>query len=631
MIYRREIDGLRALAVIPVILFHAGIKMFSGGFVGVDIFFVISGYLITSIIILEIEAGRFSILDFYERRARRILPALFLVMFSCIPFAWLWLLPHDLQDFAQSLIGVSTFVSNILFWLTSGYFETASELKPLLHTWSLAVEEQFYLFFPIFILLVWQFGKRWVSYSLIIIFIVSLLTAQWGSSIKPDATFYLLPTRGWELLTGSLIAFYMTKKDLVILNENLNQFASVLGLILILYSIFQFNKQLPFPSFYALVPTFGAGLIILCANKTTFVGKLLGHQFFVGIGLISYSANLWHQPLLAFAKYRSLKVLGDTFLILLILGTFMLAYITWKYVEAPFRSKKLLNRNQIFKFSFLGIMFFSSLGLYGHLNKGFENRFKFVSAYKGDIGHDTFHQYVSHKYHLCSPIEIANEAEKWNGFIRCMQSKQTQAANIALIGDSHAEHLFLGLADEMKNKNIVYYTKSSQPFIKNSKFNNIFNYVLANNSIDTVILSMYWIGIFDIDPKNSALEDNLTNTLKALTMSGKKVYLLDDVPRFSFKPEYCKYVVEGFNKSNCDTSKNEILKYEKKYLPILKKVATQIKGVKFVELRDELCDNKNCSMVKDGVLMYRDSNHLNILGSKFVATQIISKFPELNI
>ena len=303
MEYRREIDGLRALAVLPVILFHAGFKYFSGGFVGVDIFFVISGYLITSIILAEQEAGTFSIIRFYERRARRILPALFLVMLACLPFAWLWLLPHDMQNFSQSLIGVSAFISNILFWLTSGYFETAAELKPLLHTWSLAVEEQYYLFFPVFLVLTWHIGKRWILFFLSIVFLISLLAAQWGSALKPDATFYLLPTRGWELLIGAFIAFYFTKKDRTILSKNLNEAGGLLGLALIIYAIFKFDNQLPFPSFYALVPTIGAGLIILCATQITFVGKLLGNKLLVGIGLISYSAYLWHQPLLAFSKY----------------------------------------------------------------------------------------------------------------------------------------------------------------------------------------------------------------------------------------------------------------------------------------------------------------------------------------
>ena len=173
MKYRREIDGLRAFAILPVILFHAGFQTFSGGFVGVDIFFVISGYLITTIIVAEKEAKTFTILNFYERRARRILPALFFVMFTCLPFAWFWLIPEDLKKFSDSLIAVTGFSSNILFWQSSGYFETSSELKPLLHTWSLAVEEQYYLFFPVFLILTWRLGKRLILFLLIFLAIIT--------------------------------------------------------------------------------------------------------------------------------------------------------------------------------------------------------------------------------------------------------------------------------------------------------------------------------------------------------------------------------------------------------------------------------------------------------------------------
>ena len=211
MDYRREIDGLRAIAVLPVILFHAGFETFSGGFVGVDVFFVISGYLITTIIIAELEQGKFSIINFYERRARRILPALFLVMLVCIPLAWFWLLPRDMQDFSQSLVAVTVFASNILFWRESGYFDTAAELKPLLHTWSLAVEEQYYVIFPLFLMSFWRLGKRWIMILLVAVFVVSLALAQWASLAKPSAAFFLLPARGWELLVGAFAAFCWLK------------------------------------------------------------------------------------------------------------------------------------------------------------------------------------------------------------------------------------------------------------------------------------------------------------------------------------------------------------------------------------------------------------------------------------
>jgi peptidoglycan/LPS O-acetylase OafA/YrhL len=264
--YRKEIDGLRAIALIPVILFHAGLQSFSGGFVGVDIFFVISGYLITSIILAEQQSGTFSLLNFYERRARRILPPLFIIMIICLPFAWIYFLPSDMREFTESLASVS---------LYSGYFETAAELKPLLHTWSLAVEEQFYLLFPIFISLTWKLGKRWIFCLLILFCMLSFTLAIWGSTNKPSATFFLLPTRGWEILIGCLIAFYLSSSTKLLKNNTtLNQSASFIGLSLIIYSFFAFDKNIPFPSIYTLVPTFGAALIIIFSNQYTLVGRI---------------------------------------------------------------------------------------------------------------------------------------------------------------------------------------------------------------------------------------------------------------------------------------------------------------------------------------------------------------------
>ena len=303
MKYRAEIDGLRALAVLPVILFHAGFEWFSGGFVGVDVFFVISGYLITTIIISEMAEGKFSIVNFYERRARRILPALFFVMAACLPFAWMWLTPPHLKDFGQSLVAVSTFSSNIHFWLESGYFDTGGELKPLLHTWSLAVEEQYYILFPIFLMLTWRLGIKWILILLSIVFFVSLGVAQWGAYNTPNAAFFLLPARAWELLVGVFAAFYL-KYNTHLKSHSLNQALSLLGFGMIVYSIISFDKATPFPSLYALIPTIGTGLLILCAVPKTFVHKLLSLKFIVGIGLISYSAYLWHQPLLVFARHR---------------------------------------------------------------------------------------------------------------------------------------------------------------------------------------------------------------------------------------------------------------------------------------------------------------------------------------
>ena len=211
MPYRADIDGLRAIAVLIVLGFHAG-GLLPGGFVGVDIFFVISGYLITSILISDLAAGRFSLLTFYERRARRILPALFFVLICCLPFAWLWMMPEQLNDFFKSIMAVGLFASNILFWQEIGYFTVAAEEMPLLHTWSLAVEEQYYVIFPLFLIVLWKMRKQLILGSLVAVTVISLVVAQWGAYNKPSATFFLLPTRVWELAIGALIAYYFLFK-----------------------------------------------------------------------------------------------------------------------------------------------------------------------------------------------------------------------------------------------------------------------------------------------------------------------------------------------------------------------------------------------------------------------------------
>jgi peptidoglycan/LPS O-acetylase OafA/YrhL len=347
--YRAEIDGLRALAVVPVILFHAGFELFSGGFVGVDVFFVISGYLITTILIEDMENNRFSLLNFYERRARRILPALFFVMLVCIPFAWMWMLPNQMKDFSQSLVAVSLFASNILFWRESGYFDAAAEEKPLLHTWSLAVEEQYYIFFPIFLILAWRFGKNRVFWMIVVMASASLLLSEWGWRNKPTANFYLAPTRAWELFAGSIAAFIVQKNGV-----QKNNFLALLGLAGIVFSIFFYDESTPFPSVYALVPVIGVVLLVLYAERETLAAKLLSTKAFVGIGLISYSAYLWHQPLFAFSRIKLLQEPSSMLMSVLALCSLLLAYFSWKFIETPFRKRGAVTRNKVFVFTVIG-------------------------------------------------------------------------------------------------------------------------------------------------------------------------------------------------------------------------------------------------------------------------------------
>ncbi|EGM78155.1 Putative acyltransferase [Rheinheimera sp. A13L] len=432
MEYRREIDGLRAVAVLPVILFHAGFNIFSGGFVGVDVFFVISGYLITTIIIAELDRGNFSLINFYERRARRLLPALFFVIFACLPFAWFYLLPQEMRGFSQSLIAVVLFASNIFFWQTSGYFEVTSELNVLLHTWSLAVEEQYYVLFPLFLMATWRFGKRWVFVLLLILLLISLFVADWASTAMPVAAFYLLPTRGWELLAGSLSAFYMSRRSLHapwVGGHYFNSLASSLGILLIAYAVLFFDKQTPFPGFYTLIPVVGSVLVILFATEKNLIGKLLGHKVFVGVGLVSYSAYLWHQPLFAFARIQSPGKSGAEVFVVLTALTLFLAYFSWRYVEQPFRNRTMINRRQVLIFSVTGSMFFMVLGFIGYKSDGFKSR----------LPPNITWQSLGAKLLATGDVCALQPVKEVEGALSCEFGDVTSSKSVFLYGDSHSQ------------------------------------------------------------------------------------------------------------------------------------------------------------------------------------------------
>jgi peptidoglycan/LPS O-acetylase OafA/YrhL len=375
MKYRAEIDGLRALAVIPVILYHADFKPFSGGYIGVDIFFVISGYLITSVILSEQKKSSFSLISFYERRTRRIFPALFVVMFACLPFAWFWMLPESIKQFSDSLIATGVFASNFFLWRTTNYFDFETELKPLIHTWSLSLEEQYYILFPLFLVLTWKLSKRYIVGFLAVIFVISLSSAHLLSVTHSSFAFYMLPARVWELLIGVFIAFYYNDINTTIHDNFIKQFASLIGLTLISYSIFAYNNQTPFPSLYTLIPTIGAGLIIIFATEKTIVGKLLRSRLFVGIGLISYSAYLWHQPIFAFSRLIISEPNNLTMIILIIFSIFM-AFLSWKFIEQPIRRKPAYFWSQkvVFLMSALIIIIFILLGWFTKIKEGFPMR-----------------------------------------------------------------------------------------------------------------------------------------------------------------------------------------------------------------------------------------------------------------
>ena len=316
---------MRAVAVVAVVLFHAGLPSFSGGYIGVDVFFVISGFLITSILLSEMERGDFSLVKFYERRARRLLPALYVVILFSIPIAWATMLPDPLENFGQSIMATVFFGNNVLLYLTSGYWDLGSEFKPLMHTWSLGVEEQFYLVFPLFLLLLWRYSRKAIFSSILVLAISSLASSIFLIEANPNANFYLLFTRLWELLAGSICAILMSK-----LSIPSNSIISTIGLLGIGTSIVLFDSQTPFPGPWALVPVVGTMAIILFGGGNTLVARLLRAKPLVGVGLISYSAYLWHQPLLALARIISREQLSQAEIAGIIVAVFVLAFLSWR-------------------------------------------------------------------------------------------------------------------------------------------------------------------------------------------------------------------------------------------------------------------------------------------------------------
>lgn len=448
MRYRKEIDGLRAVAVLPVILFHAGMEFFSGGYVGVDVFFVISGYLITTIILAEKSERRFTLANFYERRARRILPALFVVMFVCMPLAWHWMTPRELNDFAESITGVALFYSNIFFWLESGYFDTAAELKPLLHTWSLAVEEQYYLLFPLFITLTWRFGKQAMFTALALIGFASLGLAHWNAVDYPSATFYLLPTRLWELLIGSLVAFYLLDHERG--HGTRQQILSACGLVMILFAIFVFDERTPFPSLYALIPTVGTALIILFASEKTATGAFLCNRLLVGVGLISYSAYLWHQPLFAFGRLATVGEPSTQLMAALGILALFLAYLTWRFVEQPFRNKQRFDREVIFKGALAITVALSLAGFTGQYKNGDLDRYSAQQLQVlADIERLKEERRVLNRAEVCHFTEKNEDGleyflENWNCWDEDADAGLRKIP-VIVVGDSHAADIVIAL------------------------------------------------------------------------------------------------------------------------------------------------------------------------------------------
>jgi len=625
--YRREIDGLRAVAVVPVIFFHAGFALFSGGFVGVDVFFVISGYLITSIILADKEQGTFSLIHFYERRARRILPALFLVMLVCLPFAWFWLLPHDMKDFSKSLVAASMYVSNLFFWYQSGYFDTAAKFKPLLHTWSLAVEEQYYAFFPLLLMATWRLGRRYFFAAICLIAVVSLTLAEWSTIYHPNAAFFLLPTRAWELMAGGIIAFLIMYRErffqVLHSRKGINEALGLLGLLMICYAVVAFDKTIPFPGIYAIVPTVGTALIILFVSSRTTIGRLLGSRILVGIGLISYSAYLWHVPLFVFARQRSLTEPGTGTLLALSALSIILAYFSWRFVERPFRQKGRISRRRIFGYGLGGMIFFIIIGAVGSLSQGLPGlrfskktletiskvsnlrmeRFKLIR-----IGECQFNKSVGPK--------IDEFIKEWNCYDDDASNEYSKLP-VAVIGDSESADIDLSLKSSgYLPMQISGAGCSLAPSLMKNYCKKLFSSLRSRIEDDERIK---YIVLANRYTRKELTLPILKETIDYWSGFGKKLVFFTAMPEFG---NFKKRIFKRYD-GNPDI---KIVRYSERgelydYL--------RSRGVHVVSTSSIFCNSlQDCGFLdEDGRLLMTDGHHLSKTGAKIFGERLLSKDP----
>lgn len=551
MTYRAEVDGIRAIAVLSVILFHAGIAGFGGGFVGVDVFFVISGYLITGLIVSEIAEGRFNFHRFYLRRARRIMPALLFVLAATVPFAWLWLMPEDLREYLQSLLAAILSYANVHFWTKAGYFAPNSENAPLLHTWSLAVEEQFYLIVPALAVIVWRRRGR---LTLILVFavvaIASLVLSQAISFSYPTSNFFLLPSRMWELLAGGLLSFVSIKP----FAKKADALAGT-GLVMVLASVALYDAATPFPSIYTLLPVCGAAILLVFGVQGTHTAKLLATPPLVWIGRISYSAYLWHQPIFVFARIRSVGELGQAHMIALSALSLVLAYFSWRFIELPFRypvgQRPQSDRYFIIAMASSGAVL-AAFALVGNfVGKGFPFR---ISPEILAFQHST--EWNRH----C----LFDESQPFPRFPidECTQNV-TQPQRFVIWGDSVASSISEELAANLKYEHIglIQLThgfcapvqgvmRADASAARNcARFNDaVVKQILATSRVGTVILSGSWDDFFkaisySIDGRmldfsreadRSVIGRHLDETIERLESAGKTVVIVYPHPRPTF-------------------------------------------------------------------------------------------------
>lgn len=672
--YRPDIDGLRAVAVLSVVFFHAFPEVLKGGFIGVDIFFVISGYLISSILFGSLKRGTFSFREFYTRRILRIFPALVVVLAVCWFIGWLALLPDEFRQLGKHMAGGAGFVSNLLFWQEAGYFDTSAETKPLLHLWSLGVEEQFYIIWPCLLLLAW---KRRIDALKMAVCIIAGSFAVNVYTVQTDAVqaFYSPLSRFWELVAGgslaylkqhmipvgqrvglglsSLFGLFTARRPPVVSPILLHNCLAVLGLLLISGAAIFIDRKMLFPGFWAILPTLGACLIIAAGPLALVNRLLLSSRPMVAVGLISYPLYLWHWPLLSFAAIMETGTPAYGVRITAVVLAVVLAWLTYACIERPIRFgrfwgagqfewPRLFGMNARVPALAVAMVFIAILGGVAYFKGNVRS-----TTLTADIAEQT--RKLDFALHFAKWSPCPGEADTWN----CKILDPKKPPEIALIGDSHSVHLASGLAEvetiveqniksrngdgcfpvfEVERNGKRYYACEGDIIRKGIEE------AIQSESVKVIMLSGYavWkIRPFDdnlhleevsgeeVSENAAILEEALHKTLARLVASGKKIVFFVDTPVLDFEPTECVpvrpvYLKGHLLKDPCALSRPLFDRRNAEYHQIVASAQQAFPTVKFINLYNYLCDQEYCYALREDVLLYRDHSHLSADGSRYL-------------